>query len=396
MEDRPLGSCSCLSSLWDRLSGQKKTEDRSNQDVGMNPVHQSSGGSLARSGSLYVALCDFVAGQEDEMSIHKGDTLKVLGRSEKWWTVQKVDQNGQAHGTGNVPYECLERIEDLETQPWFFRTMTRSEAEDLLMNTENENGAFLVRRSESETVGYVLSVKSWTPVRHFQIQQDQEQRYHFESSQHFSSLVELVEHFANYGFEGIGKLAQPCAKEKPAVPDTLTGESELDFSVSLEEESLFVALWDFDGRQQEELSFLAGDQFKVLGRTDEWWRVQKVDEQGKVVACGVVPHNYLSMAGSLEAQPWFFGTLTRSETEASLKKQDQNGTFLIRRSDRDTVGYVFSVSTLVNHFKILKNKENNYHLQQTPHFSSVSSLVEHYIQHSVGSMGTLTKPCKRR
>uniref|UniRef100_A0A8C6SAW4 Tyrosine-protein kinase n=1 Tax=Neogobius melanostomus TaxID=47308 RepID=A0A8C6SAW4_9GOBI len=212
MGDSDFRVCPCMSSLWDKLTGRKKTEDRpAPGHVEMTPAPPSSGG-MPRTGSFYVGLWDFAGGQDDEMSFQKGDRFKVLGRSEEWWTVQRVDKNGNVRGTGNVPYNYLEREESLETQPWFSGTTTRSEAETLLMSSENERGAFLVRRSESETVGYVLSVKSWNPMRHFKVLQDEDGNYQFESSQHFSSLVDLVDHFADNGLEGIGKLGEPCKK----------------------------------------------------------------------------------------------------------------------------------------------------------------------------------------
>uniref|UniRef100_A0A8C6S8H1 non-specific protein-tyrosine kinase n=1 Tax=Neogobius melanostomus TaxID=47308 RepID=A0A8C6S8H1_9GOBI len=82
----------------------------------------------------------------------------------------------------------------------------------------------------------------------------------------------------------------------------MSDASELDFTVPLEEECLYAALWDFDARQQEEVSFQRGDQFKVLGRSEEWWKVQKIDPNGQVLSAGIVPHNYLERAGSLETQ----------------------------------------------------------------------------------------------
>ncbi|XP_072304738.1 uncharacterized protein [Eucyclogobius newberryi] len=387
------GACSCLNSLLDRLRGQKRTEDKTNQVV-LGPV-QLSPEKTPRTGSIYVALRDFVAGQEDEMSFQKGERFTVLGRSEQWWTVQRMDREGQVRGTGNVPYNYLERVESLETQPWFCGMLSRSEAEDLIMNSESENGAFLVRRSETEA-GYVLSVKSWTPVKHYKVEQDEDNAYHLQSSPHFASLVDLVHHFTDTGLEGIGKLGELCTKKQPEVPDTMPGVSELEFSVPLEEEPLFVALWDFEARQEAELPFLRADRFKVLGRSEQWWKVQKVDQSLQVLASGFVPGIYLEMEETLEAQPWFFGTLSRSETEAILKIKNQNRAWLIRRSHKDSVGIVFSVSTPVNHFKILKNKENNYHLQQTPHFPSVSALVQHYSGHSIASMGILGDPCAAR
>uniref|UniRef100_A0A3B4B363 non-specific protein-tyrosine kinase n=1 Tax=Periophthalmus magnuspinnatus TaxID=409849 RepID=A0A3B4B363_9GOBI len=220
--------------------------------------------------AIYVAMWPFEARSEDEMSFDKGDLFDVLSRNGDWWKARRIDKNGRVLGTGIVPSNYLE---------WFYGTIPRSKTETLLMCSENENGAFLICRSEKDTGGYVISVKSWTPVRHFKVLQDKEKKYHFEASQHFFSLMDLVNHFID------------C------------------FSVSLEEESLYVALWDFEARQQEEegqegeVSFQRGDQFKVLGCSEECWKVQKIDQNGKVLSSEIVPCNYLERAESLEAQP---------------------------------------------------------------------------------------------
>uniref|UniRef100_A0A3B4B1L3 SH3 domain-containing protein n=1 Tax=Periophthalmus magnuspinnatus TaxID=409849 RepID=A0A3B4B1L3_9GOBI len=110
MGDSELRLCPCLSSLWDRLKGHKNTEGTSNQVV-LSPVLVSSVYGSSQAEARYVALSDFVAGQEDEMSFQQGDRFKMLGHTGEWWTVQKMDESGQARGTGNVPFKYLERVE---------------------------------------------------------------------------------------------------------------------------------------------------------------------------------------------------------------------------------------------------------------------------------------------
>lgn len=45
----------------------------------------------------------------------------------------------------------------LSRSRWFFGTMNRIEAQSHLMGTGNDSGAFLIRHSEKDHVGYVLS-----------------------------------------------------------------------------------------------------------------------------------------------------------------------------------------------------------------------------------------------
>lgn len=66
--------------------------------------------------------------------------------------------------------------------------------------------------------------------------------------------------------------------------------------------SLYTAVWGFESRHPDELSFHRGDLFAVLTRDGDWWTAQKVDSDGRVLDTGIVPANYLAHAGSLESQ----------------------------------------------------------------------------------------------
>lgn len=66
--------------------------------------------------------------------------------------------------------------------------------------------------------------------------------------------------------------------------------------------SLYTALWGFESRLPEELSFRQRDLFAVLIRDGDWWSVQRIDPGGRVLDTGIVPGNYLARADSLESQ----------------------------------------------------------------------------------------------
>lgn len=68
-------------------------------------------------------------------------------------------------------------------------------------------------------------------------------------------------------------------------------------------DSIYRALWDFQTRQGDELSFREGDLFNVLSRGDDWWKVRRIDANGRVLDSGVVPGNYLAPAESIQIQP---------------------------------------------------------------------------------------------
>lgn len=64
----------------------------------------------------------------------------------------------------------------------------------------------------------------------------------------------------------------------------------------------YTAVWGFESRLPDELSFQQGELFAVQTRDGDWWAAQKVDPDGRVVDTGTVPANYLARVGSLESQ----------------------------------------------------------------------------------------------
>lgn len=67
--------------------------------------------------------------------------------------------------------------------------------------------------------------------------------------------------------------------------------------------SIYTAIWGFESRHKDELSFQEGDLFSVISRTGDWWTARKIDKNGCVLSTGIVPNNYLARAESLEIQP---------------------------------------------------------------------------------------------
>ncbi|XP_036433864.1 protein-tyrosine kinase 6 [Colossoma macropomum] len=162
--------------------------------------------------------------------------------------------------------------------------------------------------------------------------------------------------------------------------------------------ALYKALWSFQSRTEAELSFEAGDLFKVVEQSGEWWEVEKLDPQGRTEALGFVPSNYLAREQTVDEQPWFFGILNRLETQKLLLAPANGvGTFLVRRSEKDEVGSVLSVRVSekeVKHYKVCEN-ENGFYVDHNCTFHELGELVEHYKIHSLSSSVFLTQPCTR-
>nr|XP_057906864.1 protein-tyrosine kinase 6b [Doryrhamphus excisus] len=166
-----------------------------------------------------------------------------------------------------------------------------------------------------------------------------------------------------------------------------------------EDGSTFSAMWDFQGRNPNELSFQEGDLFRVQSRIDDWWTVDKIDETGSVLDTGLVPSNYLKKKEDvLEEEPWYFGNMSRSEALSHLMApENEPGAFLVRSSENHP-GYVLSVrsSCRVKHFKILQTPDGQFDLDRTNQFSSLRHLVAHYRNNCLNNLDKLGKPSRRR
>ncbi|KAG7472351.1 hypothetical protein MATL_G00107970 [Megalops atlanticus] len=237
-------ACPCLVTLCSRLFGRAK------DDVGDNGTNEnddssqigSSGKRIEESNvassprytthskpsallppqsgqsGIYTALWSFEARAKEELSFQAGDLFKVIDRSGEWWTACKVDRNGHTLAEGIVPYNYLARGHSDEAQPWYFGKMNRFEASSHLLAPENSEGAFLIRLSEKDDVGYVLSVKSDNRVKHFKIYKTEEE-FHVDQSKRFTSLVDLVEHFKIHPLASVERLGEACARKEPKPQD---------------------------------------------------------------------------------------------------------------------------------------------------------------------------------
>lgn len=81
------------------------------------------------------------------------------------------------------------------------------------------------------------------------------------------------------------------------------GDLEPRYFVPPVESALYRALWPFEARDKDELSFQEGDLFRIVQRNGDWWMADKVDAMGRVVGKGFVPSNYLASGQSVEEEP---------------------------------------------------------------------------------------------
>nr|KAF6341242.1 fyn related Src family tyrosine kinase [Myotis myotis] len=200
---------------------------------------------------------------------------------------------------------------------------------------------------------------------------------------------------------GYLKPCLPCFNRetgKQVAPENI--ESPCPAEAPRPQGSYFVALFDYQARTAEDLSFHAGDKLQVLDASHEgWWFARHLERRGVLSGQqleGYIPSNYVAEDRSLQAEPWFFGAIKRADAEKQLLYSgNQTGAFLIRESESEKGGFALSVlvERAVKHYKIRRLDEGGFCLTRIRTFTTLNEFVRHYTKTSDGLCVKLGKPC---
>uniref|UniRef100_A0A7E4VMG4 GRB2-related adapter protein n=1 Tax=Panagrellus redivivus TaxID=6233 RepID=A0A7E4VMG4_PANRE len=212
-----------------------------------------------------IAEHDFTATAEDELSFKRGDMIKVLNKEDDpYW--YKSELNGIE---GFVPRNYIKMLE----HSWYLGKISRVDAESLLLKEGNQNGAFLVRKSESAPGEFSISVRYENAVQHFKVLRDARNGTYFLWNRRFNSLNDLVNfHRAN----SVSRQHTILLRSMDSV---------------FNQQNLHVqALFDFNPQEEGELGFKRGDIIRVINRDDEnWWEGSLNNNKGLFPATYVCP-----------------------------------------------------------------------------------------------------------
>ncbi|XP_062854184.1 GRB2-related adapter protein 2b [Trichomycterus rosablanca] len=134
-----------------------------------------------------------------------------------------------------------------------------------------------------------------------------------------------------------------------------------------------VGKFDFTATAEDELSFKKGEQIKILGTKDNWYRAEKCGIEG------FVPKNYIS----INIPSWYQEDMSRQAATDALKTQPI-GAFIIRGSQSSPGNFSISVrhELDVQHFKVMQDCRGQYFLWSEK-FSSLNELVNYYTLNSI-------------
>lgn len=158
---------------------------------------------------------------------------------------------------------------------------------------------------------------------------------------------------------------------------------------------VFVALYDYDARTDEDLSFRKGEHLEIINDTQgDWWYARSKTTKKE----GYIPSNYVAKLKSLESEAWYFGKIKRVEAEKKLlSPENEHGAFLIRDSESRRNDYSLSVrdGDTVKHYRIRQLDEGGFFIARRITFRALSDLVDHYSADSDGLCVNLRKPCSQ-
>lgn len=154
--------------------------------------HWNSTDNLLGTGSdpdLYIAKHDFQTDFPGQLSIKKGDKLKVSRFSDNQDWCEGTNVLGEI---GWVPASYIAKVDSLEKHSWFHGNITRAEAE--LSLGSGINGSFLLRESESKPGQFSISLRYDGRVYHYRIHIDSHSKYYVTPDSKFENLADLVIH----------------------------------------------------------------------------------------------------------------------------------------------------------------------------------------------------------
>uniref|UniRef100_W5KIN8 Tyrosine-protein kinase n=1 Tax=Astyanax mexicanus TaxID=7994 RepID=W5KIN8_ASTMX len=162
--------------------------------------------------------------------------------------------------------------------------------------------------------------------------------------------------------------------------------------------TFFVALYDYEARTTDDLSFKKGERFQIINNTEgDWWEACSLSSGLQ----GYIPSNYVAPADSIQAEEWYFGKMGRKDAERLLLQPGiQRGMFLMRESETTKGAFSLSICDWeedkgenVKHYKVRTLDSGGYYITTRAQFSTLQSLIKHYTAHADGLCHRLTGVC---
>uniref|UniRef100_W5LYS3 Tyrosine-protein kinase n=1 Tax=Lepisosteus oculatus TaxID=7918 RepID=W5LYS3_LEPOC len=246
--------------------------------------------------------------------------------------------------------------------PFFYGSISRSEAEEVLKLAGMSDGLFLLRQCLRSLGGYVLSMVCDVQFHHYPVERQLNGTYAIAGGKPHCGPAELCEYYSKDPDGLVCTLRKPCLRPPGVDPK----------------------LGVFDSLRENMLREYVRHTWNLEGEAMEQAIISQAPQLEKLIA--TTAH---------EKMPWYHGKIPRLEGERRLYSGVQpDGKFLVR--DRDESG-TFALSMIYGktayHYQIIQDKSGKYSMPEGTKFDTVWQLVEYLKLKPDGLVYTLREPC---
>ncbi|XP_063062644.1 tyrosine-protein kinase Lyn-like isoform X2 [Engraulis encrasicolus] len=169
--------------------------------------------------TLVVALYSYEGRNRGDLPFKKGERMTVLSGTGEWWTAKSLVTGRE----GLIPANYVAATESMECKEWFFKDISRRDAERQLLAPANKPGAFLIRESETTAGSYSLSLRDVGEhgtdiIKHYKIRNLDSGGYYISPRNTFPDLTKLIQHYKGQANGLCRKLGQACVKPEVQTP----------------------------------------------------------------------------------------------------------------------------------------------------------------------------------
>ncbi|XP_064607263.1 tyrosine-protein kinase SRK2-like [Liolophura sinensis] len=204
------------------------------------------------------------------------------------------------------------------------------------------------------------------------------------------------------GVEDVGiRLQDVNPGSSPSHTDSLVRPLPALPSTDSRRRMIVKAIYDYEARSDDDLSFKKGDRMEVIGDSEncDWW----LAHHKRTLEEGYIPSNYVVIDDdSPMAQEWWFVADRKEADKTLLLAGNPRGTFLVREST-DKASYALSVRDFdevkkeycVKHYRVRKLDNGGCWISPRRTFTSLIELIDHYSGSADGLCCRLTQACPK-
>ncbi|XP_072220043.1 tyrosine-protein kinase Lyn isoform X3 [Leuresthes tenuis] len=170
-------------------------------------------------GKIMISLYPYEATHSDDLGFKKGEKMKILEEHGEWWKARSLISNKE----GFIPSNYVAQADTMETEEWFFKDITRKDAERQLLAPANKPGSYLIRESETSEGSYSLSIRDvnvqgMDSVKHYKIRKLDNGGFYISPKISFQDIGSMITHYHSKADGLCRKLDRPCVKPKAQKP----------------------------------------------------------------------------------------------------------------------------------------------------------------------------------